>query len=473
MQEKGKKTWLFESAPLNRAVLTLAIPTVISSLVVVIYNLADTYFVSMLDDSVENAAVTLVAPVMLAFNAVNNLFGVGSSSLMSRSLGCKDYETVAKSSAFGFYCSLFAGLLFSLLCFTFRSPLLTLIGTDASTRAATDAYLFWTVIMGAAPSILNVVMAYLVRAEGSAMHASIGTMTGCLLNIVLDPIFIMPWGLNMGAAGAGMATFISNCVACAYFFVLLAVERGKTYVCIDIKKLSFERRIVRSVCGVGVPASIQNLLNVTGMTLLNNLTNPFGADAIAAMGICQKLAQVPMYSAMGFSQGVMPLVSYNYASGNTKRLKGGIRIDLTVSMAFMILITAAYCTFPTFFMRLFMHNEAVVEYGRHFLVGLSLAQPFLCIDFLAVGVFQAVGLGLYSLVFAVLRKIVFEIPALIVLNMIVPLYGLAYAQSVAEFVLAVTAIIVLRRLICKLERGEKLTGTHRRKENNAKNAEGS
>ena len=223
MQEKGKKTWLFESAPLNRAVLTLAIPTVISSLVVVIYNLADTYFVSMLDDSVENAAVTLVAPVMLAFNAVNNLFGVGSSSLMSRSLGCKDYETVAKSSAFGFYCSLFAGLLFSLLCFTFRSPLLTLIGTDASTRAATDAYLFWTVIMGAAPSILNVVMAYLVRAEGSAMHASIGTMTGCLLNIVLDPIFIMPWGLNMGAAGAGMATFISNCVACAYFFVLLAV----------------------------------------------------------------------------------------------------------------------------------------------------------------------------------------------------------------------------------------------------------
>ena len=120
-----------------------------------------------------------------------------------------------------------------------------------------------------------------------------------------------------------------------------------------------------------------------------------------------------------------------------------------------------------------MHNEAVVEYGRHFLVGLSLAQPFLCIDFLAVGVFQAVGLGLYSLVFAVLRKIVFEIPALIVLNMIVPLYGLAYAQPVAEFVLAVAAVIVLRRLICKLERGEKLTGTHRRKENNAKNAEGS
>ena len=438
----------------------------------VLYNLADTYFVSMLDNPVENAAVTLVAPVMLAFNAVNNLFGVGSSSLMSRSLGCKDHDTVAKSSAFGFYCSLFAGLLFSILSLAFRSPLLTLIGTDAETRAATDAYLFWTVIMGAAPSILNVVMAYLVRAEGSSMHASIGTMAGCLLNIVLDPIFILPWGLNMGAAGAGLATFISNCVACGYFFVLLAVKRGKTYVCIDIRKLSFERHIVSSVCGVGVPACIQNLLNVTGMTLLNNLTNPFGADAIAAMGICQKLAQVPMYAAMGFSQGVMPLVSYNYASGNIKRLKGGIRIDLIVSLSFMVAMTVAYCAFPSFFMRLFMDNEAVVEYGRHFLVGLSLAQPFMCIDFLAVGVFQAVGLGLYSLIFAVLRKIVLEIPALIILNMIVPLYGLAYAQAVAEFVLAVTAVVVLKRLISRLERGEKLSLLGRHKENKTKNSEG-
>lgn len=117
MQENDRKTYLFESAPLGKAVMTLAIPTVISSLVTVLYNLADTYFVSMLNDSVQNAAVTLAAPVMLAFNAVNNLFGVGASSLMSRSLGCKDYESVAKSSAFGFYCSLICGLLFGLLCF--------------------------------------------------------------------------------------------------------------------------------------------------------------------------------------------------------------------------------------------------------------------------------------------------------------------------------------------------------------------
>ena len=456
MQELDKKTYLFEEAPLGRAVMTLAIPTVISSLVTVLYNLADTYFVSMLNDSVQNSAVTLAAPVMLAFNAVNNLFGVGSSSLMSRSLGCRDYDTVAKSSAFGFYCSLICGLLFSLLCFTFRTPLLYLLGADADTFEATNQYMFWTVCLGAAPTILNVVMAYLVRSEGSAMHASIGTMTGCLLNIVLDPIFIMPWGLGMGAAGAGLATFISNCVACGYFFVLLAVKRGRTYVCINPGKLSFEGRIVRSVCGVGIPAAIQNLLNVTGMTILNNFTSNYGANAIAAMGICQKLAQVPMYASMGFSQGVMPLVSYNYSSGNIKRMRGGVRIALIVCLAIMSVVTVLYVAFPAFFVRLFMHDEAVGGYGSRFLVGLSLAQPFMCVDFMAVAVFQAVGLGRNSLIFAIMRKIVLEIPAIIVLNMLFPLYGLAYAQLVAEVVLAVAAVVVLTRLFRRLEQGRGL-----------------
>ena len=156
----------------------MAIPTITSSLVMVVYNLADTYFVGMLNDPVQNAAVTLAAPVLLAFNAVNNLFGVGSSSMMSRALGQKKYDVVRSSSAFGFWCALASGVLFSLLVTLFRSPLLTGLGADAATAGATGEYLFWTVSCGAAPAILNVVMAYLVRSEGSSFHASIGT---CLL----------------------------------------------------------------------------------------------------------------------------------------------------------------------------------------------------------------------------------------------------------------------------------------------------
>lgn len=446
---KGKNA-IFETTAIPKAVATLCIPTIISSLVMVLYNLADTYFVGMLNDPVQNAAVTLAGPVLLAFNAINNLFGVGSSSMMSRALGRKDYETVYKSSAFGFYCALFCGIIFSLACTVGKAPLLKLLGADSVTMEATGAYMMWTVTCGAVPAILNVVLAYLVRSEGAALHASIGTMSGCLLNIVLDPLFILPQFLGMGAAGAGLATFISNCVACLYFFVLLYVKRKSTYVCIRPDKFSLSSYIVLGICAVGIPASIQNLLNVTGMTILNNFTSAFGADAVAAMGITQKINMVPMYISMGISQGIMPLVSYNYASGNHKRMKSAVVFSGTVSVGFITMAAMFYYIGAGAVVRFFMDNEAIIAYGTRFLRSFCLGLPFLCMDFLAVGVFQAVGMGKEALVFALMRKVALEIPALYILNYFFPLYGLAYAQFTAELVLAIAAVIVLFRLFKRL-----------------------
>ncbi len=450
--EDAQKTKLFETMPIPRAVMKLAVPTVLSSLVMVLYNLADTYFVGMLNNAVQNAAVTLAAPLLLAFNAVNNLFGVGSSSMMSRALGSKDYDTVYRSSAFGFYCSVIAGLVFSLAYTLFQTPLLTLLGANDETMAATVGYARWTVTFGAVPSILNVVMAYLVRAEGSAMHASIGTMSGCFLNIVLDPVFILPWGLNMGAEGAGLATFLSNCCACLYFFVLLYIKRGRTYVCVNPKMFSFKKKIVLGVCAVGIPASIQNLLNVTGMSVLNNFTASFGSSAVAAMGIAQKINSVTVQIALGLSQGIMPLVSYNYASGNVKRLKKAFFFTARIAMVFLVLMLAVYYVGAQLWVSLFMQDQQIIAYGASFLRGFCLGMPFMAIDFLAVGVFQACGLGKNAFLFAVLRKVVLEIPALFILNALFPLYGLAYAQCTTEVVLCAAAVIVLARLFRKLER---------------------
>lgn len=449
--DNSKKTELFESTKISKAVTTLIMPTILSSLVMIIYNLADTYFVGMLNNPIENAGVTLAAPVLLAFNAINNLFGVGSSSMMSRALGIKDYETVRRSSAFGFYCSLICGIVFSVSCTVFKAPLLTLLGATEDTVAATGGYMLWTVTCGAVPAILNVVMAYLVRAEGSALHASIGTMSGCALNIVLDPIFILPWGLNMGAAGAGLATFISNCVACIYFLVLIFIKRKNTYVCIKPSEFKPTKKIISGVCGVGIPASIQNLLNVTGMTVLNNFMSGYGSDAVAAMGIAHKTSMIPMYIAMGISQGVMPLVGYNYSSRNIKRMKDTVVYATKLSLIFISVTTALYCIFAEPLVRLFMDNETIVSYGAVFMRGLSLAQPFLCMDFLAVGVFQACGMGKRSLIFAFMRKIILEIPALFILNALVPMYGLAYAQLAAEFILAIAAIVFLVRIFNDLK----------------------
>lgn len=447
--EEDQKILLFEKMPIPRAIARLAVPTILSSLVMVIYNLADTYFVGMLNDSVQNAAVTLAYPVLLAFNAVNNLFGVGTSSMMSRALGRKDYETVRRSSAFGFYCSLLCGILFSIMCTVFKAPLLTVLGADEATRAATDSYMLWTVTWGAAPSILNVVMAYMVRSEGASLHASIGTMSGCFLNMILDPVFILPWGFNMGAAGAGLATFLSNCFACGYFFVLLYVKRNHTFVSVSPKKFGFQRFIVLGICAVGIPASIQNLLNVTGMTILNNFTSGYGADAVASMGIAQKINMVPFQIALGFSQGIMPLVSYTFASGNRRRMKDTVLFAIKLMLPAMICVTLGYYMWADRLIALFMDSEAIIAYGSKFLRGLCLAQPLIYMDFLAVGVFQALGLGKNALIFAIMRKIILEIPALFILNYLYPLFGLAYAQPVAEFVLTIAAVVMLRRIFAR------------------------
>ncbi len=446
-----QKIQLFENTPIPRAVATLAIPTIASSLVMVLYNLADTYFVGMLNDPVQNAAVTLAAPVLLAFYAVNNLFGVGASSMMSRALGRRDYETVRLSSALGFYCALLAAALFSLSYTALRTPLLRILGADSGTAAETAAYLRWTVTWGAVPSILNVVLAFLVRAEGASLHASIGTMSGCLLNILLDPLFILPWGLDLGAAGAGLATFLSNCAACLYFFVLLFVRRGNTYVSLSPARLRFNKAILLGICAVGIPSAIQNLLNVTGMTVLNNFTAVFGSDAVAAMGIAQRIHTVPTQVAFGFAQGVMPLVGYCFASGDTDRFKKTIFFAGRIIAVSMLAVALGCYLGARPLSALFIKNEAVIAYSTRFLRAFSFAIPVFSVDFLGVCIFQACGLGGYALLFAILRKIVLEIPALFLLNALFPLYGLPYSQFIAELVLATAAVAVLIRLIRRME----------------------
>lgn len=437
---------LFERTPVPLAVAKLAVPTVLSSLVMIAYNLADTYFIGMLNDPIQNAAVTLAAPLLLAFNAVNNLFVVGSSSMMSRALGGGNYELVSRSSAFGFYGALFFSLLFSFCCWIFEEPLLLLLGAERSTMAATSSYVGWTVLLGACPSILSVVFSYMIRAEGHSAQASCGIIGGCLLNILLDPIFALPWGLGMGVAGVAAATFISNSASCLYFITLILTGGGRSYISIRPSSLRLSRTVVFGVFGVGLSASVQNLLNVTGMTVLNNFTASYGTKAVAAMGIAQKVNMVPLYVLMGFAQGVAPLISYSFASKNYGRMKRTITFTTAIILAFSFASMALFYTAGGPVSAAFMKNAEVVGTAAALLRGFSLSLPFLCMDFMAVGVFQALGMGGDAFAFAVLRKVLLEIPALFLLNRYVGLTGLPCGQLAAEAVLCAAAVVILSRL---------------------------
>lgn len=217
----------------------------------------------------------------------------------------------------------------------------------------------------------------------------------------------------MGAAGAGLATFLSNCSACVYFFILLAVKKDKTNICLSPKYLSLRKEIVLGVLGVGVPASIQNILNVTGIAVMNNFVAAYGASAVAAIGISQKIFMVPIQIAMGGTQGVIPLIGYSYAGKNTRRFQEAISSVAKIMVPCMLVITIFYWILASPLMSLFIKSREVVAYGKLFLRGFSLSMPFMLLDFLAVSVFQSIGMGKKSLLFAVLRKIIFEIPAIV------------------------------------------------------------
>ena len=437
-------------------IVIFTIPMLIGNIAQQLYNTVDSIVVGKYEGDNALAAVGSAGPV---FNLLLVLFvgiSMGASIMVSQYFGSRDRANLSKTIGSTITLTAAASVLLMVVGVLTIRPLLVLLGADEATTPATAAYMLWTVSCGAVPAILNVVLAYLVRSEGASFHASIGTMSGCLLNIVLDPIFIMPWGLGMGAAGAGLATFLSNCAACAYFFILLYVKRKSTYVCVNPRMLGWNKAIILGICGVGIPASIQNLLNVTGMTILNNFTSEYGADAVAAMGISQKISMVPLQIALGFSQGIMPLISYNYASGNHPRMKKAITFAMKIMMPGLFAVMALFWIFSAGLTGAFMENESIIAYGTEFLRGFSITMPFLGMDFLAVGVFQALGKGKYALVFALLRKIVLEIPALFVLNWLFPLYGLPYAQPFAEMVLAAAAVFMLWRIFrqCNLQQSQ-------------------
>ena len=431
--------------------MALAIPTIISSLVMVIYNLADTYFVGMLNDPVQNAAVTLAAPVLLAFNAVNNLFGVGSSSMMSRALGKRDYDTVYRSSAFGFYGSLFCGVLFSLIYSLFSGPLLTMLGAGMDTIHAT----------GGIPEM----DCHLWRCTGhfecryGLSRAFRRCFSACQYRhderlpaeYSPRPDFYFAVGTEYGCGGRGARHLSIELCGMPILFVLLFIKRRNTYVCVRPSMFRMNKAIIVGVCGVGIPAAIQNLLNVTGMTVLNNFTSSYGSDAVAAMGIAQKINMVPLYIALGLSQGIMPLISYNYASGNIDRMKRALTFSIKIALFFMAAVSVGYYWGAGFLTSLFMKTRALSPTEQASFMGCVCHCPFSVWTSWRLVFFRPVAWERKRLFFALLRKIVLEIPALCLLNRLFPLYGLAYAQFAAELILSFAAIWVLLCMFRRLK----------------------
>ena len=436
------------SAP--RAIAKFAIPTILSQLVTLLYNLADTFFVGHTNDPAQVAALTLSFPLFMMLTMVGNLFGIGANSFISRSLGQGDRERASTASAFAFYGAIGGVLALIFVLALFMRPILTAIGAvTPESFAATRAYLSWTVLYGGIPTVAALMLGHLIRAEGNTKQASIGMALGGLLNIGLDAVFVPVLGL--GAGGAGIATCISNCVSLLYLYGVLRRSRGSVMTLHPARLRLVERYIVKQVILVGIPAAAIIILGSGANAILTHFMSAYGDVSIAAYGIVQKIGTVGIQITVGLTQGIMPLLGYCYGAGETARLKDISRWSFILLGIYAGLCIVLVMSFAGTLVRLFISETETVEKAVRFLRVWFFCAPGMCFTNLFSSIFQAMGKWVHSLALSVIRQVGLLIPLLAILNRLAGEMGLVCAQPAADTVSLLVGVGIYLSLMKQLK----------------------
>ena len=442
-------TDLFEKAPVPKAVATMAVPTMISMLVVVIYNMADTFFIGQTKDPLQVAAVSLATPVFMIFMALGHLFGIGGSSAISRALGERRKDRAWHISSFCCYGSLGLGVMVAVISVLGMEQILHLIGASENTIGFARQYL--TIISIGAPTIMfSTAFANILRGEGASRESMVGNLLGTIVNIILDPVMIL--GLGWGVSGAALATIIGNIAAC--FFYISYYVRGKSMLSIHVKDFRMGEGIAASVAAIGIPASLNNILMSFANIILNQALVGYGDTPVAAMGVALKSNMLVVLLQIGLCVGIQPLIGYNYGSGNKKRLMQVFKFTGVVSVIMGMLLTLFMIITRKTMIQVFINDAEVVSYGIRMVVALQLSAPFIGILFLCINTIQGMGKALPSLILTVCRQGLIFIPLIFILNALLGLDGVIYAQPAADYLSILVGIMICVHLFRSMEHRE-------------------
>jgi len=463
MAKTKDNTKVFSEYPVPKAVATLALPSMLGMLINIVYNLADTFFVGQTGDANQVSAVSLSMPLFFLFLAIGNLFGVGGCAFISRSLGEGKTDKIKTISSFCIYAGMFCGALLGVVFLIFRTPLLYLIGaSDASVGFGGD-YLFW-VALGSPFIVASITVCNLIRGEGAAKESMLGMVIGQLTNIVLDPIFILgsgdklfsftlPIGFDMGVAGAAIATVLGNIVTVLFFLVYFL--KGKSILSITPKRFSAKNGIARGVISVGLPASLNNLLMSISNIVINMFLSAYGDNAVAAMGVAMKANMLVVMLQIGLAQGIQPLVGYCYGAKNYTRMKSSIRFSMLCNIAIGTVMTVFYIFFRQQVISSFIDNAQVIDYGVKMLTALMVAGPLIGVMFIINFAFQGMGMGGKSLILAAGRQGLVFLPTLFIMDRLIGLEGIIWAQPVADYACIILSLIMFVSVVKKLKNKEK------------------
>ena len=438
---------VFEGLSVPRAIAKFAIPTILSQLVTLLYNLADTFFVGHTNDPSQVAALTLSFPLFMTLTMVGNLFGIGANSFISRSLGQGEHKQASKASTFAFYGAIAGVLIIIAILSIFMTPILTIIGAvTPETFEATKAYLSWTVLYGGIPTVAALMLGHLIRSEGNTKQASIGMALGGILNIILDYVFVS--AMSLGAQGAAIATCISNIISFLYLLQVILRTKG-TVIVLNPAKLRFEAQIVKQVILVGIPAAAIIVLGSSANIVLTHFMSQYGDVSIAAFGIVQKIGTIAIQITIGLTQGIMPLLGYCYGAQDIKRLKEINKCSFIILGCYAAFCLILVMTFAEPLIRLFISETATVEKGVQFLRIWFFCAPGMCFTNLFSSIFQAMGKWAHSLALSVIRQAGLLFPLLVIMNYFVGEIGLVCAQPISDTISLVVGINLYVILIRK------------------------
>ena len=437
--KKQSKTELFETTPVLQALTIMAVPTIISQLIVLIYNLADTWFIGQTDEPYMVAAAALVSTVFLMITGLSNLFGVGGGNLVVQLLGRRQEDEARRAASLSLVMAAGSALVFSLLCLAFMDPLLYLLGASENTIGYARQYLIPVVIIGALPTLLANTMSTMLRNVGYSKEAGFGVSLGGLLNVGLDPLFmfvLLPKGYEV--LGAALATLLSNLVSFVYFIVVYQKVRSKTVLALPRRIERVQKSSMRAIFSVGVPAALSLLLYDLTNIIINKLSSGHGDIELAAMGIILKVERLPLNICVGICLAMMPLVAYNFASGDRQRMLAFFRISRRAGLAVAAVCIALYWPLAPQIMHAFIHDEQTVALGTVYLRARCFAPIMMFLCFHMVHYMQALGKGGVSLALAAIRQLGMNIPLLFLLDHFFGMTGIIWTQVTAD---ALTAVI--------------------------------
>lgn len=450
---------LFEKMPILRSIFILALPTVFGQIIMVIYNIADTFFIGMTGSDEMLTAVTVCMPSFMFLSAIANLFGVGGACAISRALGKNDPDRASDASAFAFWGCFAITALYSFFAFLFADIFIDLLGGQwAEVHSYARQYLMITVVIGGEFTAMNALLSHLIRAEGRSIHASIGIVLGGMLNIVLDPLFMFVW-LNPGneTLGAALATAASNAVALSYYAVMIFRSQQSSVLNFTPRREVLQHGIPADILTTGLPACLMTLFENISYAVLDNLMSVYGTVYQAGLGVAKKLNMLAHSIVRGMSQGVLPLIAYNFSKQNYQRMKKITlcTAGLSVTMAGACMI--ANISFSRTFVGLFIQNgSASLQYGAEFLRILCIGAPFSACAYTFISFFQATGEAHKSFRLAIMRKGIVDIPLMFILNFFLQYRGLVWATPITDILCCAVSVVIYLKYIRPFEPADRL-----------------